>query len=233
MSEGAVTRWGREAGQPEARRPSRRRVATVVSGVVAMILAIPVGARATHVDPVQVSGNATCSDLVTGTNELKIEPPASGTYPDDDGPLEVTITVDATTSSFSWSSNIGVDAVFVKGGPGGNLYVYDPPAEATGDTGLHAPINSQNGKPYGLSHISFCYDEGGGNTTSSTTSSSTTSTTTPTTSTTTSTSTSSTTRSSTTTTTTVGNPPAQPPEEENPPQAPPARPVEEQPPFTG
>ena len=40
--------------------------------------------------------------------------------------------------TFDWTSNIGVDAVFVKGGPvGGNLYVYDP--EATADTGLHAP----------------------------------------------------------------------------------------------
>ena len=43
-----------------------------------------------------------------------------------------------------------------KTGPNGNLYVY--PSEDTGDTSLHAPINSNNDKYYGLSHLSFCYD---------------------------------------------------------------------------
>jgi hypothetical protein len=46
--------------------------------------------------------------------------------------------------------------VFVKGGPVGNLYVYNP--ESWGDGGLHSPINPNNGQPYGLSHISFCYN---------------------------------------------------------------------------
>src|SRR5918994_1741661 len=41
---------------------------------------------------------------------------------------------------FDRTSNIGVDAVFVKGGPGGLIYVYDPPAESTGDTGLRRPV---------------------------------------------------------------------------------------------
>jgi hypothetical protein len=50
-----------------------------------------------------------------------------------------------------------VDAVYVKSGKGGsNLYVYDPPSESTGDTGLTTPGSEQN-----ISHISFCYDGGG------------------------------------------------------------------------
>ena len=57
--------------------------------------------------------------------------------------------------SFDWSSNIGIDAVYVKAGSGGsNLYRYDPPAESTGDTGLVSPGDGGNG----ISHISFCYD---------------------------------------------------------------------------
>jgi hypothetical protein len=56
-----------------------------------------------------------------------------------------------------------VDAVIVKGGPNANVYRY---SEETSDTNLRAPINESNGQPYGLSHISFCYDVGGGQTSS-------------------------------------------------------------------
>ncbi|HET6776098.1 MAG TPA: LPXTG cell wall anchor domain-containing protein [Acidimicrobiales bacterium] len=110
---------------------------------------------------VELGDNATCGDLAPeGATwiELKVEPVEDGTFTD--GTLTVTIDVTDTDGGpvFSWTSNVGVDAVFVKGGPGGLLYVYDPPAESTGDTGLHAPVNPSNGKFYGLSHASFCYD---------------------------------------------------------------------------
>ncbi len=120
------------------------------------VFAVP--AIATHVTPVTVPGNPTCSTLAPGTTELKVDPGASGTF--DDGTLFVTITVHDTAMgpTFDWSSNLGVDAVFAKGGSeGGNLYVYDP--EAIGDTGLHTPVTGGSGKWAGLSHISFCYDE--------------------------------------------------------------------------
>jgi LPXTG-motif cell wall-anchored protein len=113
-----------------------------------------------------VPGNPTCAELApdgTTWTELKYEPVVDGQ--DSDGTLTVTVDVhpnEDTGPTFDWSSNIGVDAVFVKGGPGGNLYLYD---EATGDTGLHAPINPANDKYYGLSHLSFCYDTGDGTTT--------------------------------------------------------------------
>src|SRR3989344_1408331 len=69
-----------------------------------------------------------------------------------------TIVVVADDKTFDWSSTFGIDAVIAKGGPDANVYVYDPPAESFGDTGLHAPINEANDQPFGISHVSFCYD---------------------------------------------------------------------------
>lgn len=68
-----------------------------------------------------------------------------------------TITVSSADNVyFNWSSTLGIDAVIVKGGENANAYVYVP--EDYGDTGLAAPLNPNNSKPYGLSHIEFCYD---------------------------------------------------------------------------
>jgi hypothetical protein len=127
-----------------------------IAAFVAWSLATPAEAPAASVTPVFVDGNPTCAELVPGSIELKAEPPVDGTYTD--GVLTVTIDVRDTTDGqvFDWTSNIGVDAVFAKGGSGGNLYSYGP--ESTGDTGLHAPVNPNNDKYFGLSHISFCYD---------------------------------------------------------------------------
>ena len=61
----------------------------------------------------------------------------------------VTITSDGT--SLDWTSSIGIDAVFMKGGNGGNAYIYDP--EDTADTGLATP-----GTGPALSHVELCYD---------------------------------------------------------------------------
>jgi hypothetical protein len=57
--------------------------------------------------------------------------------------------------TFDWTSTSLVAAIFVKGGPDGNLYDYRPDG-ALADTGLHAPVNDSNGKYYGLSHLTFC-----------------------------------------------------------------------------
>jgi hypothetical protein len=106
------------------------------------------------VEPVEQPGNPTCQDLGYPF-ELKIDPPASGTYylPDNSGSVTVNITGPGT---FDWSSTFGIDAVIAKGGPKANVYSYDP--ESTGDTNLVTPTNPKNEKTYGLSHISFCYD---------------------------------------------------------------------------
>jgi uncharacterized repeat protein (TIGR01451 family) len=108
-----------------------------------------------NVQPTLVAGNPTCQTLTQSNNQLKIDPPAGGTFTE--GALEVTISgFNDPAGFFDWSSNIAIDAVFVKGGPGGDLYVYNG---ATADTDLHTPINGNNGQYYGISHISFCWTE--------------------------------------------------------------------------
>jgi LPXTG-motif cell wall-anchored protein len=138
---------------------------SMAAGALLIVGGLPGTAGATHVTPTQVSGNATCP---AGTTELKVEPVESGTFTQ--GALTVTLVV--TGDTFSFTSNIGVDVVIVKGGPNSNVYDYRP-GESTGDTGLHAPANASGGFA-GLSHVSFCYDVE--QPTTSTTSTSTTST---------------------------------------------------------
>ncbi len=108
---------------------------------------------AASVEPVFVAGNPSCVDLGY-TNGFKVDPPNSGTYYI--GTKKVDVTADGVY--FDWTSEIGMDAVIAKGGPNANVYVYDPPAESFGDTGLVSPINPSNDKPFGLSHIEFCFD---------------------------------------------------------------------------
>jgi N-acetylneuraminic acid mutarotase len=102
--------------------------------------------------------NPTCAECGQGDYEFKVEPPTSGTYPLD-GFLGGSHTVSIATGDgiyFSWTSDMSIDGVIVKGGPNSSLYTYDP--ESFGDGGLHAPINPTTGQPYELSHISFCFD---------------------------------------------------------------------------
>ncbi len=133
------------------------------SGLLMMMLLVATQqvALASHVTPTFVEGNPTCSTLLapgTFAFELKVEPVVDGVYTLNG--VEITVDVRNTGSGqvFDWSSSGGVvNAVFVKGGPGGNLYTYNP--AATSDTGLHAPLNDK-GKFFGLSHISFCVTPG-------------------------------------------------------------------------
>ena len=158
----------RSADSARSRRSRRTKVGALLTlasllVMVALFAATPARAEAGDpsgegIQPTELSGNPTCGDLQSGTFELKVEPVADGQY--SDGTLTVTVDVRDTADGpvFDWTSNIGVDLIFVKGGNGGNSYVYDPPDEATADTDLHAPVNPQNGTFFGLSHISFCYD---------------------------------------------------------------------------
>ena len=125
-----------------------------------MVAAMAMPALAASVTPTPINdGNPTCSAFGAGWSQLKVEPPGNGNFTD--GTLEITISnfvnsSSGTPGSFDWTSNIGVDAVFVKAGNDKhNLYVYDP--ESLGDTDL----GPQAGNGNGISHISFCYDAGG------------------------------------------------------------------------
>jgi hypothetical protein len=122
-------------------------------GLLAALTIPALGASVTPT-PISDDNNPTCSDFGDWT-ELKVDPPGNGEFTD--GVLTVTITnfTNDDPKGFDWESNIGVDAVLVKAGSDKhNLYVYDP--ESTGDTDL----GPQDGQGNGISHISFCYDEG-------------------------------------------------------------------------
>lgn len=60
-----------------------------------------------------------------------------------------------STGKISFNVLGGVaELVYVKGGPGGNLYDYGDGVES--DSGLATPTNFRNNKLYGVSHVSFC-----------------------------------------------------------------------------
>lgn len=143
-----------------------RPVVLLVS-IVALMLAGTGSASAASVTPTFYAGNPNCAgidqDYGATWLELKVDPPSSGTYTSSDGLVRVKVTRVSDTT-FNWESVAAadgvvrsIDAVIAKGGPDGNAYVYDPPAESFGDTGLHSPPSGGQAVA-GLSHISFCYD---------------------------------------------------------------------------
>ncbi|HHX8350240.1 TPA: hypothetical protein ACVOYN_004056 [Vibrio diabolicus] len=116
------------------------------------------------VQPIFVEGNNTCQQLLPGIDgliEYKLEPVTDGTFGDD--MLEVVIDQQPGAKTFSWDqgdSPVIMQAIFVKGGPDGNLYNYFTDGLLYQDDALlHAPVG-KNGRYYGLSHISFCYTPG-------------------------------------------------------------------------
>jgi hypothetical protein len=121
--------------------------------LIALCLVIPASASAASVTPAFVAGNPSCADY--GLSGLKKDSQnVDGTL--SDGKLTVVISQAHSGGAIdSWSSNIGVDKVIVKGGAGpdgvqgSNVYSYDP--AATGDTNLVPPNDT------GLSHVEFCY----------------------------------------------------------------------------
>jgi hypothetical protein len=107
-----------------------------------------------------LDGNPSCADAAVilgidlGTFSYKIEPPESGTYVFDGVSSFTMTTLDGVW--LDWSATIGLDAVIVKGGPGANVWIYEP--ESMGETYLSAPINDSTGLPYAISHVELCYD---------------------------------------------------------------------------
>lgn len=97
---------------------------------------------------------------------FKIEDPSSGLYvfTIDGGAatvhLQITVVDTANGPTFTFQSLSGevITSISVKGGPGGaNLYSYG--AGIAHDDGLHSPLNANNGKWYGLSHLCVAADK--------------------------------------------------------------------------
>jgi hypothetical protein len=133
----------------------------MIVGLLAALSAVP--AAADHPDepygtplvsPTTFAGNDAC-------NATRINSPITGHYEFtvDDFPFEVDIVTDGTY--FSFTSNVAVQQVIAKGGPNHNVYDYLDAGlfGVTHDSGLHSPLNPNHGSPYGLSHISFCFDD--------------------------------------------------------------------------
>jgi uncharacterized repeat protein (TIGR01451 family) len=77
-----------------------------------------------------------------------------GTYKDPSTGFVVKISgTDASLKTFNYESNWPVN-VIVKGGPAAGTF-YSPPASS--GKGLHPPVNPNNGKYYGISHVTFCW----------------------------------------------------------------------------
>jgi LPXTG-motif cell wall-anchored protein len=161
---------------------SRRRrtavgVACMVAGAIALVGAVPAmagsaGIAQTTPSSSLVEGNLTCGDFGFDF-EFKIEfdesDPVAGTFTDPASGLVVTIS-DVTTVGgqlqFDFTTSFPIDALFVKAGPGGVLYTFEPPT--TSGTGILSPKDS-------VSHISVCWNEVTPTTSSSSTSTSSTS----------------------------------------------------------
>ncbi|CAL9431077.1 prealbumin-like fold domain-containing protein [Streptomyces sp. enrichment culture] len=124
--------------------------------------------------PVLKLGNVTCADVLNPEDflfEHKHEPVVSVTdfpvsYTDPDTGEMLTGLLDVTVSStlrgpvfrYNVTGDLIPVGVVVKGGPNANFYDYRPGGNAN-DSYLHAPVNDRNNKFFGLSHVSFCFDE--------------------------------------------------------------------------
>lgn len=104
-------------------------------------------------------GNVTCEEvsIVTGCEfDFSSGRLDYGTWKNGGKSGPISWTNDGTY--VTWSSTVPVKiAIIVKGGPNANVYFSDCEDCLTGGSGLSAPINPNNGKPYGLSNITFCY----------------------------------------------------------------------------
>jgi hypothetical protein len=106
-------------------------------------------------------GNVTCEEVATYTG---------CTFDYSSGRIDYYGGTGGTTGPIRWHTN-GTEvwwetidgsqikvAIIVKGGPNANVYSYCEECKSgSGSVKLTAPINPKNGKPYGLSNITFCY----------------------------------------------------------------------------
>ncbi len=133
-------------------------LAMFASGAFFTASAASVAPNADSVIVVTPWKDATCdSDTF---KSFKIDDPANGVY----GPIKIK---NLDGDSFDWkftdsgSSKYDIAAVIVKGGPTSSVvYIYGQDTDDS-DTNLQAAWNDNSDKPYGVSHITFCFDKKG------------------------------------------------------------------------
>lgn len=104
-------------------------------------------------------GNVTCGEVATAAGCTFEE--TSGKidyYGGGGGTVDGIITWTTDGTYVNWSSTVPVRiAIIVKGGPNASVYFSGCEGCVQSGSGLSAPINPANQKPYGLSNITFCY----------------------------------------------------------------------------
>lgn len=119
----------------------------------ASLLALSGSAQASVGSPATECQNAFGPGYV-GFKVEKNESQLNGAYTDPATGFTVTISnVDTGLHTFDYLSAWPVNVIVKGGSSAGNFY--SPPA--TSGTGLHPPVNPNNGKFYGISHITFCW----------------------------------------------------------------------------
>lgn len=125
-----------------------------------MSTAFPVVEGTIAVTGANNGGNITCEEVATATGctfEYSVKIDYSGGSGGTVGPIKWWTDGIWVT----WESAIPLNiAVIVKGGPNANVYFSGNCSDCVSSSGeikLSAPINPKNGKPYGLSNITFCF----------------------------------------------------------------------------
>ena len=131
---------------------TRLTVAAGIAGVAALFTIVPAGAVPAE------DFNPSCADLVPEGaiwTEFKIDSnPTDGSHDAGEG---ITVTVEHTdAATVAWTSSAPVAAFIVKGGPAATVEIYTPPSTADSAS---SPINPNNGEPYGISHVTWCFPE--------------------------------------------------------------------------
>ena len=152
-----------ESGARKVVKSTLRSAAAAPTGVTIAAVDTPGAPSGDGVQPVLLIGNQNCAQVLGDDLlfEYRDQSPGDATVDlaaESGGLVEGTLEIDVHGSLFDFEIEDGdpLAAVVVKGGNNANLFDYRPGGNLA-DTDLHAPLNPQNGKFYGLSHISFCW----------------------------------------------------------------------------
>lgn len=124
-----------------------------ISASFATLMLLGVFAASSVTAAVPVPGSTIPGNYQCSADGLTIDPVADGTY-NLVGGGTITIDVQNTAAGqvFDFTtSGATIDMIVVKGGPNYHVYIFTPGVSSAED--LHAPLNLNNGKWYGLSHL--------------------------------------------------------------------------------
>lgn len=127
-----------------------------------LLAALAIQVRTAHGDPTPLvyRDADSCAQLAPAGvtwNEYRIDNPATGAYSSGYVTVELSVYRVDSGSVFDWQANLPIDAIYAAGGPGGNLYQYNPPGpSSTGDEALHAPYNGSGRNYHSLEVVLFC-----------------------------------------------------------------------------